>query len=255
MSPRKKIAKTAKAARSAKPVKSAKATRSVRSARRRDVQQEPKISDATVKRLSKYYRTLHHSILHDKPTISSEEIATHNGVTSAQVRKDLSMFGAFGRRGLGYSVHDLHYNISHILGLNRQWNICLVGAGNIGTALIHFRQFAEQGFVFRVIFDSDPKKRGTKIDDIPVFDLDRADELVAKENIKIAVLALPALAAQKAVDRLVQVGVRGFLNFAPVTIHVPKGVHVRNENMAIEIEALSYALSAKTGRKRRSGEE
>jgi redox-sensing transcriptional repressor len=252
MSPRKKTVKTATAARNARPAKSARAARAVKAVRRRDADQEPKISDATVKRLSKYYRTLHNAILHEKPTISSEEIAAHNGVTSAQVRKDLSMFGAFGRRGLGYSVHDLHYNISHILGLNRQWNICLVGAGNIGTALIHFKQFAEQGFVFRVIFDSDPKKRGTKIDDIPVFDLDKAEEMVAKENIKIAVLALPAAAAQKAVDRLVEAGVRGFLNFAPVTIHVPKGVHVRNENMAIEIEALSYALSVKPLRRRKN---
>ncbi len=210
----------------------------------------PKISDATVKRLSKYYRTLQHAIAGDKTTISSEEIARLNGLTAAQVRKDLSFFGAFGRRGLGYNVIDLHRNISHILGLHRTWNVCLVGAGNIGTALVHFKQFAEQGFVFKLILDADSTKHGHKINELAIEDFDRCEELIRQEKIKIAVVAVPAPVAQKVVDRLVQAGVKAILNFAPITILVPPGVFVRNENMAIEIEALSYALTSKNHRQK-----
>jgi len=213
----------------------------------------PKISDATVKRLSKYYRTLQNAISAEKTTISSEEIARLNGLTAAQVRKDLSFFGAFGRRGLGYNVVDLHRNIGQILGLHRTWNVCLVGAGNIGTALAHFRQFAEQGFLFKLILDSDPAKWGTKIGDLEIQDFERCDDLVKREKIRIAVVAVPGAAAQKAVDRLVTAGIKAILNFAPVTILVPVGVYVRNENMVIEIEALSYALSSKGGHRPRTG--
>jgi redox-sensing transcriptional repressor len=205
----------------------------------------PKISDATVKRLSKYYRTLQHAIAGDKSTISSEEVARLNGLTAAQVRKDLSFFGAFGRRGLGYNVVDLHRNISRILGLHRTWNVCLVGAGNIGTALLHFKQFQEQGFIFKLILDNDPTKLGTRVADLEIQDLSHAPELVHLEKVKIAVVAVPAMAAQKVVDQLVEAGIRAILNFAPVSIFVPPGVTVRNENMAIEIEALSYALTTK----------
>jgi redox-sensing transcriptional repressor len=212
----------------------------------------PRISDATVKRLSKYYRTLNHAILNDRPTISSEEIATHNGVTSAQVRKDLSMFGAFGRRGLGYAVHELYEQISNILGLNRTWNVALVGAGNIGTALVHFKQFSDQGFMFRLILDSDRKKFSQKISGLPIQDFDKCEALIEKEQIKIAVLAVPTPAAQRVADRLVEAGIKAILNFAPITLQVPRDVHIRNENMAIEIEALSYAL---TNKRKRAKEE
>ncbi|NUO19447.1 redox-sensing transcriptional repressor Rex [bacterium] len=203
------------------------------------------VSDATVKRLSKYYRTLQNALSAEKTTISSDEIGRLNNLTAAQVRKDLSFFGAFGRRGLGYSVVDLHRAISKILGLHRTWNVCLVGVGNIGTALVHFKQFAEQGFMIKVVFDSDPQKVGQMVGEHVVRDFATAKQVIEAENIKIAVVAVPALAAQKVVDQLVDAGIRAILNFAPTSILVPKGVAVRNENMAIEIEALSYALSSK----------
>jgi len=203
------------------------------------------VSDATVKRLSKYYRTLQNALSADKTTISSEEIGKLNGLTAAQVRKDLSFFGAFGRRGLGYSVVDLHRAISKILGLHKTWNVCLVGVGNIGTALVHFKQFAEQGFIIKAVFDSDPQKVGHSVGDMNVHDFANAKQVIEEENIKIAVVAVPAHAAQKVVDQLVDAGIRAILNFAPISIFVPKTVSVRNENMAIEIEALSYALSSR----------
>ena len=213
----------------------------------------PKISDATVKRLSKYYRTLQNAISTEKTTISSEEVARLNGLTAAQVRKDLSFFGAFGRRGLGYNVVDLHRNIGQILGLHRTWNVCLVGAGNIGTALVHFKQFQDQGFIFKLILDSDASKRGQKIGELEIQDFEQCDDLVKREKIKIGVVAVPGHAAQKVVDRLVAAGIKAILNFAPVTILVPPGIFVRNENMVIEIEALSYALTSKGGHRPRTG--
>lgn len=203
-----------------------------------------KISDATIKRLSRYYRSLATAIQSDMQTISSDEIAKMNGLTAAQVRKDLSFFGAFGRRGLGYNVIDLHRNISRILGLHRDWNVCLVGAGNIGTALVHFKQFQEQGFHINLVMDNDPKKFGRKLKSgILVQDFANAKELLKQEKIKIAVVAVPAPVAQKVVDVLVSAGIKAILNFAPVSIFVPRGITVRNENMAIEMEALSYALT------------
>ncbi|MBU0508554.1 redox-sensing transcriptional repressor Rex [bacterium] len=210
----------------------------------------PKISDATVKRLSKYYRTLQNAIGQEKMTISSEEIARLNGLTAAQVRKDLSFFGAFGRRGLGYNVVDLHRNISQILGLHRTWNVCLVGAGNMGTALVHFKQFQDQGFLFKLVLDNDPHRIGTNIGDLVIEDFENCEELIKREKIRIAVVTVPGPAAQRAVDRLVAAGIKAILNFAPVTILVPPGVAVRNENMVIEIEALSYALTSKGHRGR-----
>ncbi|MDD5088490.1 MAG: redox-sensing transcriptional repressor Rex [bacterium] len=205
----------------------------------------PKISDATVKRLSKYYRTLQNAIAQEKATISSDEIARLNGLTAAQVRKDLSFFGAFGRRGLGYNTLDLHRNIGQILGLHRTWNICLVGAGNMGTALVHFKQFTDQGFLFRLVLDSDPEKIGQSIGNLMIQDFENCEEQIKREKIRIAVVTVPGAAAQRVVDRLVAAGIKAILNFAPVTILVPPGVSVRNENMVIEIEALSYALTSK----------
>jgi len=205
-----------------------------------------KVSDATIKRLSKYYRTLQNALTTEKTTISSDEIGKLNGLTAAQVRKDLSFFGAFGRRGLGYNVVDLHRNISRILGLHRTWNICLVGAGNIGTALLHFKQFEEQGFVFKLILDNNPERIGQMDGGLMVHDILDAPELVRRENIKIAVITVPAVSAQRVVDQLIEAGIKAVLNFAPISIFVPNGVTVRNENMAIEIEALSYALSSRS---------
>ncbi|MCB9357524.1 MAG: redox-sensing transcriptional repressor Rex [Calditrichaeota bacterium] len=216
-----------------------------KSTREKKPKNSNRVSDATVKRLSKYYRTLQGALSTEKTTISSEEIGKLNGLTAAQVRKDLSFFGAFGRRGLGYSVVDLHRAISRILGLHRTWHVCLVGAGNIGTALVHFKQFAEQGFIIRAVFDSDPNKVGHEVGDLVVQDFSKIKEVLDAEGIKIAIVAVPAFAAQRVVDQLVDAGIRAILNFAPISIFVPKGVAVRYENMAIEIEALSYALSSK----------
>ncbi|MBZ0266113.1 redox-sensing transcriptional repressor Rex [bacterium] len=202
-----------------------------------------KISDATVRRLSKYYRSLKYAYDRGMRTISSQELADMNNLTAAQVRKDLSFFGAFGRRGLGYYVADLQRNIARILGINRTWNVALIGAGNIGRALIDFDQFRQQGFIIKAVFDNDMAKVGNIYHGIEVKNFADIEEEAKKLKIKIAIIAVPAQYAQSIVDRLIESKIRAILNFAPITIQVPEGVFVRNENMAIEIEALSFALT------------
>jgi len=202
-----------------------------------------RISDSTVNRLSKYFRTL--TYLQDKgtKTVSSENLAQHNGVTAAQVRKDLSCFGAFGRRGLGYNVVDLRNNIGQIMGLNRTWKVALCGVGNIGRALLDYDQFRVQGFQITVAFDRDPAKIGKTIHGVVIRDEANLERDIHSEKVDIAVVATPVSVAQSIVERLVAGGVKAILNFAPININVPAGIFIRHENMAMEIEALSFAMT------------
>ena len=204
-----------------------------------------KISFATIRRLSRYYRSLGYAEERQVVTMSSEELAQRIQLTAAQVRKDLSFFGAFGRRGLGYNVTDLRNNIGKILGLNRTWNVAIAGAGNIGRALINFDQFIKQGFLIKSVFDNDPDKIGRTLGEIEVSDMANIKEVVHANEIDIAVICVPAHVAQKVVNSFVDpdVGITAILNFAPISISVPEGVHIRNENIAIDIEALSFALT------------
>ncbi len=202
-----------------------------------------RISESTIKRLSKYYRSLEHLIEQGVDTVSSEQLAEMDGVTSAQVRKDLSFFGTFGKRGLGYNTRSLRDQIGEILGLHRRWNVAIVGAGNIGRALAAYQEFQKRGFDIRFILDRDPRKIGTTIHGVPVYDIQRAHELIPAEGIEIAIIAVPADAAQSVADLLVEAGIKAILNFAPRSLKVPSGVHLKNENMAIEIESLSYHLN------------
>ncbi len=202
-----------------------------------------RISDSTVHRLSQYYRSLAHLLDQGVKTVSSEILAQHNGVTAAQVRKDLSCFGAFGRRGLGYNVADLKHNIGRIMGLEHTWKVALAGVGNIGRALIDYDQFRLQGFQITMAFDRDPSKIGKVIHGVTVRDERNIERDVREEKVDIAVIAVPGLAAQSVVDKFVAGGVRAILNFAPLNLLVPEGIFIRNENMAIEIEALSFSLT------------
>ena len=202
-----------------------------------------KISDSTISRLSTYFRTLSSLIEKNVETVSSDEIADINSITSAQVRKDLSFFGTFGKRGLGYNTQDLKDEIASILGLKKQWKIALAGVGNIGKALINFNEFKTQGFHFTALFDSDPKKIGTTISSLTVHSIDDVCSVIKTNEIEIVIITVPTKMAQEVIDTFVQCGVRAFLNFAQVTIKVPDNVLVKNENMSIELEALSYYLT------------
>src|SRR6266478_3389792 len=173
-----------------------------------------KISDSTVRRLSVYLRFLEQA---KAPTISSSELARLGGTTSAQVRKDLSFFGSFGKRGLGYSVPELTARIRDILGLRRTYRVVLVGAGRIGGALVQYPGFRQRGFHVTAIYDKDAKKVGTRWNGVVERDLQR-------EPTDIAILVTPADAAQEVADRLVHAGVKAILNFAPVQLAVPNDV-------------------------------
>jgi redox-sensing transcriptional repressor len=202
-----------------------------------------KISDSTIRRMSKYYRSLEQLIDKDIETVSSDTLAEMDGITSAQVRKDLSFFGTFGKRGFGYNTKALKKQIENILGLYRTWNVAIAGAGNIGKALTDYAEFKKQGFVIRLIMDKDASKVGQEVQGLKIQDFGSVKELVNKEQIDIAILAVPAESAQSVADKLVEAGVKAILNFAPRSLKVPPDVMVKYENMAVEMEALSYFLS------------
>ena len=202
-----------------------------------------RIADSTVRRLSLYLRFLEESTNRGLVTISSDELARRGGTTSAQVRKDLSFFGSFGKRGLGYSVPELTESLREILGLRRDWQVIIVGAGKIGTALAQYRGFRQRGFRVTAVYDRDPTKIGTRWDSLTVRDMAEIERDIAKEHPDIAVLTTPAEEAQVVVDRLVSAGMRALLNFAPIQLQVPPDVTLKNVNMAMELEGLSFALT------------
>lgn len=202
-----------------------------------------KISEFTVRRLSNYYRILLDLEKRGIPTVSSARLAELGGITSAQVRKDLSYFGNFGTRGLGYSVVELKKAIVEILGLDKQWTMALFGAGSLGHALFFHEGFREDGFYFKQVFDIDPKKVGTQWNDVDITHQRNAEEVLRRNPVHIAVVATPPEAAADIVDLLVRAGTKGILNFAPTQLTVPEGVWLRNVNLAVALESLSFYLS------------
>ncbi len=201
-----------------------------------------KIAESTVRRLSLYLRFLEEFEEQGVATVSSEALATRGGTTSAQVRKDLSFFGSFGKRGLGYSVPELASRLRDILGLGKTYRVAVVGAGNMGAALVHFRGFEKHGFLVVSLYDNDPKKIGRKHNGLVIRNQQGIEGDIARDPIDIAILVTPASAAQELVDRLVMAGVKAFLNFAPLQLRVPDDVVVKNVSLALELEALSYGL-------------
>jgi redox-sensing transcriptional repressor len=202
-----------------------------------------KISDSTVRRLSLYLQHLELTRDQGRTTVSSEELARRSGATSAQVRKDLSFFGSFGKRGMGYEVPALVTRIREILGLERAYRVVLVGAGKIGGALVHYEGFRRRGFEVSAIYDRDPKKIGSRSNGLVVRDVKQLEADLKKEPTDIAIVVTPGEAAQEVADRLVRAGVKALLNFAPIQLKVPRDVEVKTVNMAQELEALSYSLA------------
>lgn len=202
-----------------------------------------RIAESTVRRLSLYLSFLEEIEGRGQTTISSDELAGLGGTTSAQVRKDLSFFGSFGKRGLGYSVQELCESIREILGLEKTWRVCIIGAGKIGSALAQYEAFAKRGFLVKAIYDSDPDKVGRPVDSLTVRDVARVEADALREGFDIAVLAVPPEFAQSVADRVTQAGIKALLNFAPTQLVVPADVTVRTVNMALELEGLSFALT------------
>ena len=202
-----------------------------------------RIAESTVRRLSAYLRFLEESAEKGVETISSDALARRGGTTSAQVRKDLSFFGSFGKRGLGYSVEELTASLREILGLEREWNVIIVGAGKIGMALGQYEGFEQRGFRVSAVYDTDPGKIGTRWGSMLVRDMELVERDIALNQPDIAVLAVPVSEAQEAANRLIKSGVKAILNFAPTQLQTPTDVSVRNVNMAMELEGLSFILS------------
>jgi len=205
------------------------------------------IAESTIRRLSLYLRFLEEFETRGQTTVSSGELARLGGTTSAQVRKDLSFFGSFGKRGLGYSVKDLIASIREILGLQQPWPVIIVGAGKIGAALAQYRGFTSRGFHVLGVYDADPAKIGTKLGDITVQSARDLERDIAKHRPRIAVVCVPAEAAQPIVDRVVAAGVKAILSFAPAPLHAPADVALRAVNMATELEILAYSLTQHSG--------
>jgi redox-sensing transcriptional repressor len=202
-----------------------------------------RIADSTVRRLSAYLRFLEDFDERGLTTISSEELAQRGGTTSAQVRKDLSFFGSFGKRGLGYSVPELSRQLRDILGLGREWRVVIVGAGKIGAALAQYRGFRQRGFVILRAYDNNPDKIGKTIEGMSVSDISHIERDFAREQPDIVVMAVPGEGAQRILDRVVKTGVKAVLNFAPTQLQAPPDVTVKTVNMAMELESLSFALT------------
>lgn len=202
-----------------------------------------RIAESTVRRLSMYLRYLEELDGRGQQTASSDELATLFGTTPAQVRKDLSSFGSFGKRGLGYPVHELSAQLRAILGLGREWRVVIIGAGKIGAALANYHGFHDRGFRVVGVYDNNPSKIGQKWSDEIVRDMADLERDVKRDDALIAVLAIPADDAQAVVDRIIQAGIRAILNFSPAQLHVPSNISLKTVNMAMELEGLSFALT------------
>jgi redox-sensing transcriptional repressor len=199
-----------------------------------------RIPEATVARLPVYLQLLADQFAEGITNISSEELADLAGVNAAKVRKDLSYLGSYGTRGVGYDVEFLVYQIKRELGLTHDWDVVIVGAGNLGQALAGYGGFGERGFPVGGIVDVDRNKVGTVVGGARVRHVDEIPQIVQAKNISIGVIATPGSAAQEAADLLVAAGVTSILNFAPTVISVPHGISVRKVDLAVELQILSY---------------
>ena len=208
---------------------------------------QPRISDSTVRRLSVYLRLLRELEREEREIVSSKELATRSGTTPAQVRKDLSLFGSFGKRGRGYTVPTLVSTLERILGLERRWRVVLVGVGRIGSALLGYRDLEDRGFDVVAALDVDPGKVGDRVDDHRIEPMDRLEEIVDDRDVEMGIVAVPPDAAQEVADRLAEAGVRALLNFAPVKLDLGGDVVVRSMDVALEMEGLSFVLSRGEG--------
>lgn len=175
-------------------------------------------------------------------TVSSEALAKAARVKSTQLRKDLTYFGQFGTRGLGYDVEQLSAMISDLLGTTSLQPVILVGVGNLGLALLYYKGFEQEGFEIIAAFDVDASRRRDKPPSTPIYPMERLAEIVRKRGVKMAIMTVPASEAQEVTNKLIEAGITGILNFAPIVLHVPDDVMVNNVNLAIELENLSYFI-------------
>jgi len=201
-----------------------------------------KISDIIIGRLPIYLRALQRMAERGLRTVSSQELGEMVGISAAQIRKDISQFGEFGKQGTGYSISFLIERLRAILKVERIWDVAVIGAGDVGHALARYQGFVNRGFRVSMVFDSDPQKIGQKIDAFIIQDLARMVEMIRSADIKIAMMTVPAAAAQEVADKLVQAGVKAILNYAPINLNVPPDVRVQYIDPATHLQRMTYYL-------------
>lgn len=205
----------------------------------------PKIPKPTVRRLAIYYRCLTKLKDNSIDKTSSKEMADLLGIKASQVRKDLSYFGEFGKRGVGYNVDKLSFKLKEILGLKKNWNVAIVGAGNLGSAIANYAGLEKNGFKIISAFDVDEKKVGNMIvPGVTVQNLNELEERIKKNNIEIAILTVPVNAAQEVTDKLINCGIKGILNFTPTSISTPEDVSVEDVDFVISLKSLTFEIAS-----------
>lgn len=203
---------------------------------------KPNVPDVVIQRLPVYLQSLVHMADRGQTVVSSAELGEWAGVSSAQIRKDLSYFGEFGKQGLGYEVGFLIAQLRRILKSDRQWRVCIVGAGALGHALVNYRAFETWGFQLVAVFDNDPIKIGSPIGHLAVLPMGALPHAASDCNIEIAILAIPAQFAQEVAQQLVGCGVRSILNYAPITLVLPPDVHVATIDPVASLQSMTYYL-------------
>ncbi len=201
------------------------------------------IPDIVIGRLPIYLRALNRMIQENREYTSSHELGERLGISSAQIRKDLSHFGEFGKQGTGYNVRYLYEQLRQILKVDREWLMAVVGIGDLGRAIAHYRGFQARGFRVAALFDADPAKVGERIGELTVLPMSQLVEEITRQNIRIAMIAVPASEAQSVADKLVEAGVQALLNYAPITIAVPPGVRVQYIDPAAHLQHMTYYLT------------
>jgi len=201
-----------------------------------------KIPDIIIGRLPVYLRALQQLSEKGILTTSSQELGEIIGISAAQIRKDISQFGEFGKQGTGYSIPFLIERLRDILKVDRGWEVVIVGMGDVGHALAHYQGFANRGFHVNMVFDNDPQKIGQKVGDFEILDAAMLTEKIKQNKIKIAMLAVPATSAQEVADQLIKGGVKAILNYAPISLNVPHGVRVQYIDPVTHLQRMTYYL-------------
>ena len=201
-----------------------------------------KIPDIIIGRLPIYLRALQRMVENNTQTTSSQELGEIIGISAAQIRKDISQFGEFGKQGTGYSIPFLIERLQSILKVNRVWDMIIVGMGDMGHALARYNGFVDRGFQVTMLFDNDPKKIGQMVNNLEIFGMEGMTHKIKENKVKIAVLSVPASAAQVVADQLVKAGIKSILNYAPLHLNVPKDVHVQHIDPATHLQRMTYYL-------------
>ena len=207
------------------------------------MEKKKNVSMAVIKRMPKYYRYLGELVKNDVDRISSKELGEKIGFTASQIRQDLNNFGDFGQQGYGYNEKELHNQIGAILGVGKEYNAVLIGAGNIGQAIANYSRFTDIGLGITAIFDANPKLVGMRIRDVEIKDIDELKGYLEENHIDMGILCVPRINAQKVCDVLVNGGVRGIWNFAPIDLHVPETVKVENVHLSESLLTLVYQMN------------